>query len=196
MANPQRIISLLPSATEILVAVGAGADIVGTTHECPRLPSNPKACTANMLPPGLSAAEIDAAVNRSLAADPHTIYRLDKELVASLAPTVVVTQALCAVCAVPETDVRAVACTLPGRCNVVTADPHTLGSLYGVISSVAAAVGRQAEASALNASLVARVDSVRKATKPLARRRVMVLEWPDPPFAPGHWVPGKFLLPV
>lgn len=191
---PQRIVSLLPSATEILVAVGAGPDIVGTTHECPPLPNSPAACTANMLPPGLSASEIDAAVTHSLAADPHTIYRLDVGLVQSLAPTVVVTQALCAVCAVPEDAVRAVACTMPGQCEVVAADTHTLAGLFGVIEKVARAVGRTSEAKALNVRLAARLDAVREATKSRKRRRVMVLEWPDPPFAPGHWVPGKLCI--
>lgn len=189
----QRIISLLPSATEILFALGAGEEIVGTTHECPDFASGRVKCTANMLPPGMSAAEIDAAVTASLSADPHTIYRLDIDAVRRLKPTVIVTQSLCAVCAVPESAVQAVACTLPFLCKVVSADPHNLLELFESIAKISRAVGREKEGEIVVKRLKERLNEVRNVVHMLPKKRVMVLEWPDPPYAPGHWVPGKFM---
>ena len=190
--NKEVIISLLPSATEILFALGAGNDVVGVTHECPEQMSVGRvACTANHLPAGLSASEIDAAVTRSFQSDPHTIYRLDVDAVRSLHPTTIVTQRLCAVCAVPEDVVRAVACTFPQKCNVVSADPHELPDLFDSIQSIARRIGRAQQAEVLVKQLKERLATVEKAVAGLHRPRVMVLEWPDPPYAPGHWVPGK-----
>lgn len=190
----ETIISLLPSATEILFALGVGGEVVGTTHECEPLSHGRVVCTANLLPPCLTAAEIDAAVVKSLASDAHTIYRLDVGAVRKLEPTVIVTQALCAVCAVPEDTVRDVACTLPALCRVATADPHTLQQLFEVIQHIAKVVRRPEMGKRLVWNLKDRLSEVRKAcadVKQEDKRRVMVLEWPDPPYAPGHWVPDQ-----
>jgi len=188
----ETIISLLPSATEILFALGVGGEVVGTTHECEPLSEGRVVCTANLLPPNLTAAEIDDAVCASLASDLHTIYRLDTDAVRNLNPSVIVTQALCAVCAVPEDAVRDVACTLPALCRVATADPHTLYELFEVIENVAKVVRRPEMGRRLVWNLKDRLAEVRKLcshVKEEDKRRVMVLEWPDPPYAPGHWVP-------
>lgn len=185
------IISLLPSATEILFALGAGSEVVGTTHECPAMAAGRTQCTANLLPKGLSAREIDEAVTRSLVEDPHTIYRLDVDAVRNLNPTTIVTQRLCAVCAVPESTVQTVACSLPRKCKVVSADPHTLRELFDSITTIAKSIGREGDAKTLLERLQSRLSLVERSVRGLAKQRVMVLEWPDPPYAPGHWVPGK-----
>lgn len=192
-ATPHRIISLLPSVTEILFALSAGPEVVAVTHECdhpPQARSLPPV-TRSLLPPSLSAADIDVAVTASLKSDAHTIYALDNHLLASLSPTVIVTQSLCAVCAVPQTAVDSVACSLPSPCAVVASDPHTLLELYDAVRHIAQAIGRQSEAEHVVSMLQARLSAVRAAVPSLHHPRVAVLEWPDPPFAPGHWVPDQ-----
>lgn len=186
-----RIISLLPSATEIVFALGAGHLVVGVTHECdfPSEATHRKHCTANLLPPNLSAKEIDDAVARTLTDDPHSIYRLDTETVRQLKPTVIVTQSLCAVCAVPETAVQNLTCTLPYACSVVSSDPHTLEELFDSIHHIGKTIGFGDSATKLVDSLKLRLSCVRKAVPSSPRPKVVVLEWPDPPYAPGHWVP-------
>lgn len=164
--------------------------MVGTTHECEPLSTGRVECTANLLRPGLSASEIDSEVARQLKSDAHTIYRLDSDAVRELAPTLVVTQALCAVCAVPESTVRAAVCTM-GDCRVVSADPHTLEELFGVVQSVADAARRHAAGARLVRHLRARLDALKLLSLGhgnASKSGVMVLEWPDPPYAPGHWV--------
>lgn len=198
-AEPIRIISLLPSATEILFAVGAGDNVVGTTHECdyPLAARALPNCTANLLPSGLTAKEIDTAVTKSLRGDPHTIYALKEDVVRVLRPTTIVTQSLCAVCAVPQKMVDAVACTLPVGCTVVAADPHTLEDLFDAIGIIGRAVNRLDAAVALVVSLKRRMRAVSQASGAAcdlaggSQPSVAVLEWPDPVFAPGHWVPDQ-----
>ena len=190
MLDKQVIVSLLPSATEILFALGAESEVVGTTHECPPEAAGRVQCTANMLAPGLSALEIDEAVSKALQDDPHTIYKLNVDLVRQLNPTTVVTQNLCPVCAVPEKLVNDAVCTLPRKCKVVAADPHTLTDLFASIEKIASSIGRVKQGKALNASLEGRLRAVEQEVRNLEKPTVAVLEWPDPPFAPGHWVPG------
>lgn len=194
MSSQQRLISLLPSATEIIYAIGAGPLLVGCTHECdypPAAASLPH-CTANLLPPNLSAAEIDVAVARTLTDDPHSIYRLDVEAVHALRPSTIVTQSLCAVCAVPESTVSSLACTLPHACKVVSADPHTLEELYGSIQSIGACVAYGSGAAGVVSALKRRMQTVRESIPQAPpSQKVVVLEWPDPPYAPGHWVPDQ-----
>ncbi len=185
-----RIVSLLPSATEILFAIDKGREVVGVTHECdfpPAARSLPK-ITGDLLPPGLSASEIDAAAIAGIR-DEHTIYRLDEELLRELEPDVVVTQALCAVCAVPTHVVEEAVCSMPRAARVVSTDPKDLGQILESIMEV----GRVVEAPAsetLVACLAARLRAVEEAVRDLPQPRVAVLEWPDPPYAPGHWVPA------
>lgn len=188
-----RIISLLPSTTEIVFALGAGGFVVGVTHECdfPAEATKRRHCTGNLLPPGLSAAEIDSAVALALVNDEHSIYRLDVAAVRELEPDVIITQSLCAVCAVPEKMVQDVSCTLPHDCRVVSSDPHTLKELFGSILSIGKAIGFATSAEKLVERLKRRLETLeRSVTVANAKRpKVAVLEWPDPPYAPGHWVP-------
>lgn len=190
MASPKpsngRIISLLPSATEILCAIGCRSRIVACTHECDFPPgiSDLPHVTRSLLPPDLTSEEIDAAVCKAMRSDEHTIYSLDEELVAKLAPGAIVTQKLCDVCAVPERNVTKVACSLPALCKVVSADPRTLDELFDCIEAVGHAVGAPTTMPAVSA-LRSRLSRVRDLTRGLASLRVCVLEWPSPPYAPG-----------
>lgn len=185
-----RIVSLLPSATEILFAIGAGPEVVGVTHECdhPAAATDRPAVTRDLLPPGLSAAEIDAAVAAGIR-DDHTIYALDTDALGAAAPDVVVAQQLCDVCAVPVEVVDDALCTVAPAARVVAADPHTLADLADTIRAVGAAVGAVDGAERLVADLRVRLAAVDDAVAGRPRPDVAVLEWPDPPWLPGHWVP-------
>lgn len=185
-----RIVSLLPSATEILFALGKGDRVVGVTHECDHPPEARErpAVTADLLPPGLSAARIDQAVAEGVR-DAHTIYALDEERLRALEPDVVVTQALCAVCAVPTQTVEEAVCIMPRPARVLSHDPHDLGGILSSIQEIGRAVGAEEEAAELVSVLERRLAGVAEAVAGLPRPRTAVLEWPDPPYAPGHWVP-------
>lgn len=180
------IISLLPSATEILCAIGCRPRIVACTHECDFPPgvSELPHVTRSLLPPNLTSDEIDVAVTKSMHSDEHTIYALDEELVAHLAPEAIVTQKLCDVCAVPERNVTKVACSLPAKCRVVSADPSTLHELFDSITAVGDSVGAPDTATAV-AGLRSRLARIENLTRGRASLRVCVLEWPSPPYAPG-----------
>jgi iron complex transport system substrate-binding protein len=189
---PDRIVSLLPSATEILSAVGVRDRIVGCTHECdfpPGISTLPHV-TRSLLPPDLTSEEIDAAVSKAMKSDAHTIYALDDNLVRELAPAVIVTQKLCDVCAVPMRNAETLACTLPRDCKVISADPTTLEELFDSIQTIGDAVGAPGTAACV-AGLRARLARIENMTRSTSARklRVAVLEWPNPPYAPGHWVP-------
>lgn len=186
-----KIICLLPSATEIVFALGAGDLVVGVTHECDYPPeaTSRRHCTASLLPPNLSAKEIDQAVARTVT-DVHSIYRLDTEMVRKLEPSVIVTQSLCAVCAVPEKAVRNLTCTLPYSCKVVSSDPHTLEEMFESVVEIGEAIDLGERAVQLVGELKVRLNCVRTFLGCGHRPNVLVLEWPDPPYAPGHWVPG------
>ncbi|HTU86643.1 MAG TPA: cobalamin-binding protein [Solirubrobacteraceae bacterium] len=185
-----RIVSLVPSATETLFALGLGPDVIAVTHECDYPPAAlelPK-ITRDVLPAGLSAREIDAAVKeRTLAGD--SIYELDDELLRDLRPDLIVTQELCTVCAVSYDDVRAVAEEIETHPRVVSLDPHTVGEVLGDFRTLAQVTDRKDAAVELVRDASARIDRVRLAVRGLRRPRVAALEWLDPPFAAGHWVP-------
>lgn len=185
-----RIVSLVPSATEMLFALGLGSELVGVTHECdypPEALALPKV-TRNLLPEGLGSAEIDAAVKeRTLAG--QSIYQLDTERLRELAPQLVVTQALCTVCAVSFDDVRRVAETIEPPPRVISLDPHTVGEVLGDARTLAEATGREHAAAELVREASRRIDRIRDATRDARRPRVAALEWLDPPFAAGHWTP-------
>jgi len=185
-----RIASLVPSATEMLFALGLGGDVVGVTHECdfpPEAASLPH-LTATVLPQGLDAGQIDAAV-KEVVGEGRALYSLDEERLAELAPEVIVTQAVCEVCAVSYEDVVAVAPRLPGRPRVVQQDPSTLGEVLEDVTRLGASVGIEARAATLRADLEARLERVREAVAGVERPRVLALEWLDPPFLGGHWIP-------
>jgi len=186
-----RIVSLVPHATELLFALGLGGDIVAVTHECD-FPAEARALprvTRDRLPPGLSAAEIDAAVRVSTE-DAGSIYALDEEALRELEPDLIVTQALCPVCAVSVEEVQAVADTMATCPRVVTLDPTTLGETMGDIRTLAQATGATDAALDLVARQRARIDAVKLAVRGVEHRpRVVALEWFDPVFIAGHWTP-------
>jgi iron complex transport system substrate-binding protein len=185
-----RIVSLVPSATEMLYALGLGPDLVAVTHECDYPPDARKLpkVTRDVLPAGLSAAEIDAAVKeRTLAG--KSIYQLDADTLNELAPDLIVTQALCSVCAVSYDDVRALAEELDTQPMVVSLDPHTVGEVLGDARTLAQATDRKDAAAELISRAAARIDRVRVATRNVRRPGVVALEWLDPPFIAGHWTP-------
>lgn len=185
-----RIASLVPSATEMLFALGLGGDVVGVTHECD-FPAEAAALphlTATVLPEGLSAGEIDAAV-KEVVGEGRALYSLDEELLAELTPDLIVTQAVCEVCAVSYEDVVAVAARLPGQPQVVQQDPGTLAEVLDDVTRLGAAAGIEAHAAEVRAGLEARLERVRNAVEGAPRPRALALEWLDPPFLGGHWVP-------
>jgi iron complex transport system substrate-binding protein len=185
-----RIVSLVPSATEMLFALGVGPDVVAVTHECdfpPAVRELPK-ITRDVLPPGLTAAQIDVAVKeRTLAG--QSIYELDTETLHDLRPDLIVTQALCSVCAVSYDDVRAVAEEIESRPLVIALDPRTVGEILGDAGTLAQATDHRDAAVELVRDAAARIDRIRVATRRARRPRVAALEWLDPPFAAGHWTP-------
>ncbi len=185
-----RIVSLVPHATELLFAIGAGPEVVAVTHECdyplealalPRV-------TRDVLPSGLSAAEIDAAV-RERTLEGEAIYELDREALSALDPDLIVTQALCPVCAVSYDDVAKLAKELPSKPRVIALDPKTLGETLGDVRTLAQATNRRDEGVALVQDVAARVDRVRLALRGVARPKVVAVEWLDPVFIAGHWTP-------
>jgi iron complex transport system substrate-binding protein len=186
-----RIVSLVPSATEMLFALGLGADVIAVTHECdfPPAASELPRVTRDVLPSGLTSAQIDAAVKeRTLAGE--SIYELDTELLRDLRPDLIVTPALCSVCAVSYEDVRQIAEEIETQPRVISLDPHTLGEVLGDARTLAEATDHKDAAVALVRNAAERIDRVRVATRRVARRpRVAALEWLDPPFAAGHWTP-------
>ncbi len=186
-----RIVSLVPSATEMLFALGLGPDLIAVTHECDYPPAArelPK-ITRDVLPAGLTAAEIDAAVKeRTLAGE--SIYELDIDMLRDVRPDLIVTQSLCSVCAVSYDDVRAVAEEIETRPRVISLDPHTVGEVLGDARTLAQATDRKDAAVELVRDAAARIDRIRLAVRNAHRKpRVAALEWLDPPFAAGHWTP-------
>jgi iron complex transport system substrate-binding protein len=191
--GPTRIVSLLPSATEVLFALGAGDQVVGVTFECdhPAEARGRRIVSTSALPEGLTPGEIDAEVRSRLAAG-EDLYRLDGGALRELDPDLVVTQDLCAVCAVDVTEVGAALDHLGCRADVLTLDPMTLGDVLDTIGQLGEATGRSREAALLLTSLRRRLDAVAAAVAPAVaagRPGVAVLEWTDPPFSSGHWVP-------
>ncbi len=185
-----RIVSLLPSTTEILFAIGAGDDVVGVTFECdfPAEARTRRIVSTSAMPEGLSPAEIDAFVVAAMARG-DDLYHLDAGALAGLDAELVVTQDLCAVCAVDVSVVDDALAHLGCTAEVLTIDPYTLDEVLDSIVVLGRATGHPARAEALVREQRARLDVVRRETAGRARPRVMFLEWTDPPFAPGHWIP-------
>lgn len=186
-----RIVSLLPSATEIVCALGLEESLVGVTHECDFPPSVrrlPKV-THTLIPVDASSAAIDALVRERLKTE-KALYTLDFPVLESLQPDLLVTQALCDVCAVAEAEVQAAACSLPGQPRVVNLEPMTLEQVFECIALVGDAAGCPERAVTAIASLRERVELVvRRAAANEERPRVVVVEWLDPLFTCGHWTP-------
>lgn len=190
MKRSVRIASLVPSATEALFALGLGDSVVAVTHECdhpPAVAGLPR-LTSSVIEAGLPPAEIDARV-RAVTARGESLYRLDEALLAELEPDLIVTQALCAVCAVSFEDVRAIAGRIHSRPRVLSLDPETLAEVLSDVVVLAEAAGEPERGERLLGDLRARLDAVATAVDGAPRPRVAALEWLDPVFIGGHWVP-------
>jgi iron complex transport system substrate-binding protein len=186
-----RIVSLLPSATEIVCELGLGGSLVGVTHECdyPAFVRGLPKVTRTLVPLDAPSGEIDALVREKLKGA-RALYSLDLEVLERLRPELIVTQALCDVCAVAESEVTAAACSLPGSPRVVNLEPMRLAGVFDCLRMVGEAAGVPERAGEVVARLEARVAAVENATRGVADRpRVALLEWIDPPFGCGHWSP-------
>ncbi|MFL5618975.1 MAG: ABC transporter substrate-binding protein [Gemmatimonadaceae bacterium] len=191
-AQAPRIVSLLPAATEIVAALGAIDQLVGVTHECdhPSSAMHLPRVTGSAIDRDASSAAIDADV-RALASAGAPVFTLDVALVASLAPQVLLTQSVCEVCALPESEVDRAVAALAVAPAVVSLGGTTLEGVWDDIRRVGDAIGRCAEAEALIATATARMRRVHETLKAARapRPRVAVIEWMDPLFVAGHWSP-------
>lgn len=188
-----RIVSLLPSATEIVCALGAhqrhDAQLLGISHSCdfPAEICSLPVLTSTRVPVHKSQLDIDLFVRQELAAS-RGLYALNLELLASLRADVIVTQTLCDVCAVSSGDVYQAVASLPGNCKLVELAPANLEDVYGDIIRVGDAVGARSEALTLVSQLRTRAEAVAQKNI-LHGEKVLFLEWLDPPFSGGHWIP-------
>jgi len=185
-----RIVSLLPSTTEILFAVGAGDDVVGVTFECdyPAEARSRRIVSTSAMPEGLTPAAIDAFVVEAMARG-DDLYHLDAGALADLDADLVVTQDLCAVCAVDVSVVDDALAHLGCTAEVLTIDPYTLDEVLVSIETLGKATGHPRDIDDSAHRHEAHLDAVRRSVADRERPRVMFLEWTDPPFAPGHWIP-------
>ncbi|HEV7904940.1 MAG TPA: cobalamin-binding protein [Pyrinomonadaceae bacterium] len=190
-----RIVSLLPSATEIVCALGLTDSLVGVTHECdypPEVVGLPQLTASRISHGTMTSAEIDHAVRSQL--DGHgSIYDLDEERLRSLRPDLIITQELCDVCAVSYKTVEQAAARLfDGDVRVVSLEPNSIEDIFSNIRTVGSLTGREAEAVRVVAELTTRLDALALAlSEAQTRPRTFVLEWLEPPYAPGHWVPEQ-----
>lgn len=192
-----RIVSLLPSATEIVCALGLADELVGITHECdyPTSVAGKMPLTASRIShETMSSAEIDHAVRTQL--DGHgSIYNLDEEVLRALKPDLILTQELCEVCAVSYKTVERAARMFETDVRVVSLEPNTISDIFINIRTVGRLTGKETEAEMLVTELSARLDKVSSAVAHTERRpRVLMLEWLEPVFAPGHWVPEQVMI--
>jgi iron complex transport system substrate-binding protein len=186
-----RIVSLLPSATEIVCALGLADRLVGISHGCdypPSITNRPRLTRPRANLEGLSSGEIDAAVRAALR-DHGSVYEIDVAAIEALAPDLILTQGICDVCAVPESQV--IAASVGGQ--ILTLDAHDLAAIFASIGDVGGAAGVAERAAQLVADMQRRIAAVRARAEgrppPHPRPRVLALEWLDPPYVPGHWVP-------
>lgn len=182
---------MLASATEIVYALGLQDRLVAISHECD-FPAEalrlPVASRSRFDPSGLDSGQIDAAVRRSMA-EHGSVYEVDVELLAELRPDLILTQAVCEVCAVPTGSVDEAVSRLDHAPRVLSLDAHTLDEIIDSVEVVADAAGESAHGRRAATSLRSRLDRVAEAVSDRRAPRTLLLEWLDPPFAPGHWVP-------
>lgn len=186
-----RIASLLASGTEIAHALGLGPNIVAISHECdypPELLDRPRVTRPRFDPQGLTSGEVDAAVREAMATA-GSVYAIDDQLLRQAAPDLVLTQAVCEVCAVPAADARLAAESLNADATVLSLDAHTVDGILETILQVGDAANVADVARRYVGELRARLQRVHEAVHDLPRPTVLGLEWLDPPFVPGHWVP-------
>ncbi|MDF2440160.1 MAG: iron complex transport system substrate-binding protein [Abditibacteriota bacterium] len=182
-----RIASLIPSGTDITVSLGLQSTLVGVSHACDHSATHDlPILTHSVIPSSLSPLEIDRAVGEALANEDAngSLYRTDRELLRQLAPDVILTQSICDVCAV---NAASIACDLPPEAHLITRGATNFAGLWTDLRTVADAAGT--DASTLIASLQVRLGRVQQTVRNRARPRVLVLEWTEPPFLGGHWVP-------
>lgn len=186
-----RIASLLSSATEIVYELGLDDQLVAISHECdwpPEALGLPRLSRVRFDPAGLTSGEIDAEVRRCML-EYGSVYEIDPCALAEARPDLVLTQAVCEVCAVPTASVHDAVRGLPAAPHVLSLDAHTLEQIIDSVAQVGEAAGEPAIGAEVAAALRARIDSVRRVVAGRPRPRVLALEWLDPPFAPGHWIP-------
>lgn len=186
-----RIVSFLPSATEIVYELGLGDDLMGVTIECnwpPNVRANREVVVGTFVDPSMSPGEIDAAVRARVAAG-LDLYQLDDEALHRCAPDLILTQDLCRVCAVASGDVDAALTRINCDAHVLQLEPTTLEEVLTSITTIAEAAGVSERGRRYVASLRTRLAEVEKLVASRERRKVFVLEWIDPPFGAGHWVP-------
>jgi iron complex transport system substrate-binding protein len=191
LADDMRIASLLASATEVVYALGLGDQLVAISHECDYPPdalSKPRVSRPRFEAAGLSSRAIDGAV-RTAMAEHGSVYLLDQERLRTERPDLILTQAVCQVCAVPTSLAEEAARVLEKGARVVSLDAHSVEDIFRSIRQVGAATGAAGRAELLVAGLEMRLDQVRRAVAGLERPGVLAVEWLDPPFVPGHWVP-------
>ena len=186
-----RLVSLLPSATEIVYALGLGDDLVGVTFECDepaRARAEKTVVVGGRDTTGMTPADIDAYVRGQLAAGAD-LYTLDAGALARLRPDLILTQDLCRVCALPSGQVTEALGYLGCDADVLILDPYSLEEVLGTITAVGARAGAGGQAAALVAGLRGRLSAVSARVAGRPRPRTAVVEWTDPPFAAGHWIP-------
>jgi iron complex transport system substrate-binding protein len=184
-----RILSFQPTSTEMAYALGAGRSIVGVSHECtwpPAARKKPVVSTCILDPEGLSSDEIDRAV-AAASKEGKSLYRIDRALVEKLKPELLLTQSLCEVCATSPSDLREVLAIVKPKPRVLSLHAHDLEGMFQDLRELAEVLGKDARP--LERSLRRRIAAVSRKTKTLPRRRVFCMEWLDPVFASGHWVP-------
>lgn len=179
-----RIVSLLPAATDVVVALGLADQLVGRTFECtgPDPVPDVPAVTIDLLAGLTSSSDIDEAVRAASVAGTGT-SRIDRELLDRLAPDIILTQDLCDVCAVPASALAGIDVPL------VRSQPHTLAEVADAVVRIAVGLGAESAGLAVAADMLARIDAVRTRVRDRPVRRVVVVEWLDPPFTAGHWIP-------
>jgi len=187
-----RIVSLLPSATEMVFALGLEDRLVGVTHECD-FPEQVRGLPVLVRPAlaleGLSQADIDAAVSAHMQAGKN-LYEIDEQLLAQLAPDLIVTQDLCQVCAPSGNELSHALTNLPKKPDILWMSPKTLGGVRGNMIDLGRATGCESAAERILADWDARVAAVRAWTaRQAARPRVFCMEWFDPVYCAGHWIP-------
>ena len=190
MNEPQRIVSFLPSATEMLYALGLGERLMGVTHECdypPEAKSKP-VVVRSLLPDGLTQREIDAQVSERLRQG-LSLYEADEELLREIAPDLIVTQDLCSVCAPSGNEITKLFRVLPDKPEVLSLTPTCLNDIFRNLHDLGQATGRLADAERLIAGYRRRLDEIASRTRDAARARVFCMEWIDPVYCSGHWVP-------
>ncbi len=189
-----RIVSLLPSATEIICQVGLGEHLVGVSHECdyPLFVKDLPRVTESLIPKDASSAEIDKAVRKQLSTE-KALYHLDMDVLKGLKPDFIITQSLCEVCAVAEDEVLEVVCELPGNAKIINLEPMTLEDVFDTLLLVGEETDFQQQAIDAVSHLKKRVAAVIEKTEQKiilnSGPEVVFLEWIDPPFNAGHWTP-------